>query len=633
MSFLRLKTSPVEDDQTPEDGYAIKVIAKLCLAGVGLILVLAAILAIMRTAPLERQAQKGRLLLLDWQIEQDPSVALIGEWEVYWRQLKQPKDFNFGQATPEARHFNLPNIWNNAQLSENPDDRIGAFGFATFRLVVDLPPNMRPLALKVPEFNMAYKLWVNGEEKLVMGQVGRDTTEEVARTAPAIVHLPASRRLDLVLQVSNHVHREGGAHRRIVIGAVDALEDSARQKRSVDIAVAGAITLLGLFHLLMFTNRKRELAYLYLGVTALAIALRILTSGKYLLLFVPVDHITNLAWEYASIYFCILGYLLFFRHIYPDDAPNWLAILLAIPAVIALLVVALFPPSIFTYLRDVTIATLGLSLLSLLVITIRQILVDRRDAILSALSLGAIALTTVHDMLFFRRLIESTEMGYFGFMLFVFGNAAILSRRMIYAFQHSEELAEDLTNLNNSLEEKVRERTNELERLAAADSLTGILNRRAFLEMADKECNRSQRYDHALSLLMIDADHFKRINDQFGHDAGDHVLKAFCKIAQSMIRDQDLFARLGGEEFALLLPETDLAKALDVAERLKRKIADSAIVFREHAIILTVSIGVATRHNVNDSLDNMLLRSDAALRKAKENGRNRVEMEAGLKQV
>lgn len=163
--------------------------------------------------------------------------------------------------------------------------------------------------------------------------------------------------------------------------------------------------------------------------------------------------------------------------------------------------------------------------------------------------------------------------------------------------------------------------------LARHDPLTGMANRRFFFERANLEFVRSKRYQPPLSIAMMDIDHFKRINDEFGHAAGDEVLKSFCIASQRLVRKTDFCARIGGEEFAVLLPDTDLVGAVRLAERLRREVAKSTLLLSAGEINFTVSIGVATLRSADASLEDCLQRADHAMYRAKENGRNRVEIE------
>ncbi len=166
--------------------------------------------------------------------------------------------------------------------------------------------------------------------------------------------------------------------------------------------------------------------------------------------------------------------------------------------------------------------------------------------------------------------------------------------------------------------------TEELQRLARTDTLTNTANRRAFMEGLAEEYRRARRYNHLLTVLMIDIDHFKAVNDRYGHEGGDAALKAFAEAVQPLLRDTDHFARMGGEEFAVLLPETDLAEGRQIAERFGRAVAGLTIDSMRGSFGITVSIGVAEMHASDADAADALRRADRALYAAKAGGRNRV---------
>ncbi|MBU1001156.1 MAG: diguanylate cyclase [Proteobacteria bacterium] len=171
---------------------------------------------------------------------------------------------------------------------------------------------------------------------------------------------------------------------------------------------------------------------------------------------------------------------------------------------------------------------------------------------------------------------------------------------------------------------KRREMEEALRKLAAKDSLTGTNNRRHFFELGEQGFAGAKRYGRALSVFMLDLDHFKRINDAHGHAVGDAVLKALVQTCGEALRDADILGRLGGEEFAAVLPETNAIRAFATAERLREQLAGTIVDAGGQEIRFTVSIGVATLDEQDHCLDELLKRADDALYDAKRRGRNRV---------
>lgn len=197
--------------------------------------------------------------------------------------------------------------------------------------------------------------------------------------------------------------------------------------------------------------------------------------------------------------------------------------------------------------------------------------------------------------------------------LVIQARTAALNRQRRWLEQLVAQRTQDLVNANA-----------ELERLASTDGLTGLLNRRRFDEMALAEIDRAQRYGRPFSMLLVDLDHFKQVNDNFGHNAGDAVLRIAAQRVMASVRTTDVVARYGGEELSVLLPETDEAEALSVAERIRQAIGSQPVSYEDKQILVTASVGGAEYLPQDDSVARLIGRADAALYRAKQTGRDRV---------
>lgn len=167
--------------------------------------------------------------------------------------------------------------------------------------------------------------------------------------------------------------------------------------------------------------------------------------------------------------------------------------------------------------------------------------------------------------------------------------------------------------------------TEELQRLARTDVLTDTSNRRAFMEVLTEEYLRAQRYEHPLTVMMIDLDQFKSINDRYGHDGGDSALRAFADVVRPLLRETDHFARMGGEEFAIVLPETDINEGCRIAERLRLAVANATMKSSRGSFEITISVGVTEMLAKDSNAEVTLNRADRALYMAKDGGRNRIQ--------
>ncbi|ADD69482.1 response regulator receiver modulated diguanylate cyclase [Denitrovibrio acetiphilus DSM 12809] len=184
----------------------------------------------------------------------------------------------------------------------------------------------------------------------------------------------------------------------------------------------------------------------------------------------------------------------------------------------------------------------------------------------------------------------------------------------------------ELKRARDLLEEKNKELIeayDKIEHLALTDTLTGIANRRNITNMLGKEAARCKRNKGKFSLIMCDIDFFKRVNDTYGHDAGDYVLKTISHVIQQALREQDIVARWGGEEFLIVLPETDAGNAVAVAEKLRTAIGNTEMSYEGISFSVTMTFGVS-EYDVSLGIEKSIKKADDALYEGKQTGRNKV---------
>jgi diguanylate cyclase (GGDEF)-like protein len=189
----------------------------------------------------------------------------------------------------------------------------------------------------------------------------------------------------------------------------------------------------------------------------------------------------------------------------------------------------------------------------------------------------------------------------------------------------NEKLSETTVSLA-VMKKVVEERTHILEQLSNTDPLTKVANRRALFERASMEFSRAIRSNNKLTLLLLDCDFFKKINDEFGHLFGDELLIHICKICAQEIRDIDFLARYGGEEFIIVLPNCDIKGGIETANRIQHSLACHCIAMKDKEICVTLSIGVCMLNEQHKNLEQLINDTDKAMYQAKENGRNRIEV-------
>ena len=184
----------------------------------------------------------------------------------------------------------------------------------------------------------------------------------------------------------------------------------------------------------------------------------------------------------------------------------------------------------------------------------------------------------------------------------------------------------ELKRVRDELQEKnkqLQEAMNELERVATRDPLTNLFNRRYMMERMDQEVARTKRTNRTFSLVLTDIDFFKKVNDTYGHDGGDFILKSLSKLVVETLRYQDVLVRWGGEEFLILLPETGTEGATVVSEKIRKTVEDSSFFYNNKEIKITMTFGVA-EYSINERIDDTLIRADKRLYEGKNSGRNKV---------
>ena len=184
-------------------------------------------------------------------------------------------------------------------------------------------------------------------------------------------------------------------------------------------------------------------------------------------------------------------------------------------------------------------------------------------------------------------------------------------------------LANVYTNKITDYEEDLKKQNSSLSLLASTDYLTGVMNRRMFNEISEHYFQTAQKNQLHLTLLVFDLDHFKKVNDTYGHQAGDKLLKRFAEILKGNLSKSDIFARIGGEEFAVLLSQTNSDDAYILAERIRNEIESNFITYNDQDIYATTSIGISENRETDTEFENIFSRADMALYNAKNEGRNR----------
>jgi len=432
--------------------------------------------------------------------------------------------------------------------------------------------------------------------------------------------------MQIVFQISNYFHYDGGPTGMMELGLPVQIDRENSRANKIDFIIIGSTSILCLYCLFLFVSRTSETGHLYFSLLCLVIFVRVTIINWHILDIIPgISDSAQNRFDYLTLFAAPPVYFAFVQNLFPGDFPRSVfkgSALFAITGIISLIL----PTWMFTHMREPAEAAGALVTAIALFCSFRSAWKGRDGALFTAVSTAFVLLAVIYDILHRARVISGTrDLFPFGIILLICTHSVVLGRRFSTAFNTSEELSSELRQLNRSLEQKVTERTAELERMATTDSLTGLHNRRSLINAASIEWARSQRHGKNISVLMIDVDHFKEINDTHGHHMGDEVLRSIGNTLRETLRAHDIAGRYGGEEFAVILPELSEEAAVAAAERIRNLLESQT-----QPVRATVSIGVAAAQP-GETLEQVLNQADQALYASKSAGRNRVTAFSSLR--
>ena len=530
-----------------------------------------------------------------------------------------------GLADSEWGFMSVPGRWPAGGYPETGQ-------LAWYRLTLQLDSSLwnesalSSLAVRLGKVLNAYELYAGGE---LVGGVGKlPPLSEVAYDKEQVFQVPASAvdetgRLVLALRVwggkntAVQAWSAGPALGEYTLGEYRPLLLSGFISELPGLLFCALIFAFGCYHLYLYARNRTLDTYLWFGLAALNIALYglMLTQWKYLsdFSFLAMKKI-----EFGTIYlFPAIGIQLVWS-LLQIPISRWLRAY-QLSFVAASLMVVAVPGSDIHYHSLHLEQIWTLPILAFAPYTIlREARAGNAEARTVAVGTLLFLATCINDLLIDLAHFETVRLAPAGFVAILISMAVSLANRF--------------TNMYSALESEVAERTAELSnanellvQMARVDHLTGLLNRRGFAEEAETETRRVFRSGKTFSLILADVDNFKQFNDKHGHVCGDHVLKRAAALLQESVRDVDCVARWGGEEFIMLLPETDAEGAAVVAEKLRQAIAGNLFEFDGSCLGITMTFGIAG-HRKGEPLDTCIARADTALYHGKERGRNKVMM-------
>jgi len=405
------------------------------------------------------RAVNGILDLTDWDFKKDGPVDLSGDYEFYWNRHLLPSDFV--KATPPRRtgFISVPAYWKDKAFDGK---KLPGYGYVTYRLNIALNKQMDRLGLKLVEISNAYNLYVNGQKIASLGQAGTNRATTVPLEFPQIVDLEVNtNQIELIIQASNFHHRRGGAWSVIKLGRQEDIRKAHEKKLSFDMFLFGSIFIMALYHLGLFTVRKKDPSPFYFSIFCFLIALRLLaTGGRNLYLYFP-----QISWElmykyaYASFYLAVPAFGMFMQSIFPKFSKRLLHLVAAL-AVVFSGVVIFTPVRLFSHTLNIYEIITLISLLYGLYVIFISLPQKRIEAFVFLLGFAILGIAIINDMLHVENIIHTGFFAPFGFFFFILSQSFLLSYRfstaLITVEAQRKELRDTLESYKSEIKERVR---------------------------------------------------------------------------------------------------------------------------------------------------------------------------------
>ncbi|WP_299084114.1 diguanylate cyclase [uncultured Paraglaciecola sp.] len=523
--------------------------------------------------------------------------------------------------------------------SNQSDVTYDAIGFATYHLEVALQQVSSNLAIQIPQIESAYKFYLNSELKALGGVVTDSESEASPSYSNSTVKIPDGlKEFSITIQVSNFHSGWGGIWQPIVLGDADSLNMLHRDKVALSVFLLGSLLITALNSLTLFFQRPQDRVPVVFACICMLLFLREFTLDHMSVLlpsiasgFVMITKINFFSY-YAIIPTILYFYQLYFLKVFHTQFCR----LIYIVCIVFVIFILFFPTRYFG---------LSLSIFNIIALVVMSYILQRmwvainiklRGARIMLLGSLIAFVFAVNDILNLNGVITTGRFFSFGIIGFIFCQNFVTNSRFNYLISKNETLSDklkvrnaDLVLMSELLETKVEQRTldlklanKELKARASSDLLTNTLNRYGLHQHIQAAFERYRRSQESFCLVLIDYDHFKEINDNYGHDLGDIVLATGAELIKDSIREQDKLSRWGGEEFLILLPDTELQGALAIANKLKVAI-NAKPIGQPIGVNVTVTGGVA-QVNDEDTFESLFKRVDEALYHGKQEGRNRI---------
>ena len=420
------------------------------------------------------KAVKGVLDLTHWDFAKEGPVSLDGEYELYWEQHVQPSDFS--NASHQTHGFvKVPGFWSQHQPSGK---KLPGQGFATYRLRVLLNGEHQSLALRIQSMGTAFTVYVNGEPLGSVGIPGKDRESTVPRYYPQIMGINESTdRLDILFHVSNFHHRRGGIWEAIQLGQEGQVRDLRERRVGVDLFLFGSIFIMALYHFGLFFLRKEDRSPLFFGLFCLVVVMRLLTTGERYLTYILPDMSWGLLLklEYLSMGLAVPTVALFMQSLFAGEFSRlFLRFIVAASAAVSL-VVLLTPGRVYSQLLPVCQGLILLTSLYGLYVLVLALKHRREGAFIFLAGFIVLSLGAINDIVHAEQMLQTGYFAAFGFFVFIFSQACLLSLRFSRALATVEVQHKELVAVNEACRQEIKDRVLTEDALRQSEEKYGII--------------------------------------------------------------------------------------------------------------------------------------------------------------
>lgn len=577
----------------------------------------------------------GVLDLSNYNFEKNGAVSLDGDWLFTPNLFVAPQETIFINKSSTIR---VPSVWQNEVVNGK---KMTSFGYSTYFTRVVLPekaPNQ--IALNLPEIGTAYRLYINGIKVVQSGIPAKEKFFSIPKTEPVIVPVYKSEKTwDITIHVSNYQYFSGGIWNSIELGDINEFIQEQEMSSQKTFIFSGIGLMVVIFHLMFFIIRRDDYLSLYFSIFTLIISLYLLSVGDiFILKLLPqITFSVLLKIQFGSFFLSIPIFGAFLKFALPQEMNDTVFRTIFYIGIVSTAIGLILPPTFFV--RAVYfyyIFTLFCAIYAIYIIIVAKIK-KRESSTILLFSVSIFIFFGINEILYVQGVLQTGSWLHIGLFFFIVSQSIMVNYRFTKSYKLKLRLDNklesknlELFDLSHNLEKRIEERTIELnnaylelKEMALTDELTGLPNRRSIMELVNFEEKLSQRGEHVFTMGLIDIDNFKKINDTYGHDIGDKVLKEVAIVAKNILYQQGKVARWGGEEFLLLFPDSNLEDAFALSEIIRKSIAVLSVPIGESHISVTITMGLCT-YQKDLGTQGVIKKADEGLYIGKRNGKNQV---------